>query len=62
MPSEIKVDDVKGLIQELKSKGSGEKGIKIIGDLFYKFSETKGLEGVDLHERLRLGHSKEHGQ
>ena len=42
----IEVDDINELIQELKSKGSGEKGIKIIGDLFYKFSETKGLEGL----------------
>ena len=59
-PFNVEVDDVKGLIQELKSKEPDEKGIKIIGDLFYKFSETKGLEGLTYMKSF--GHSKKHGQ
>ena len=45
-PLDIEVDDINELIQELKNKGSGEKEITVIRDLFYKFSETKGLEGL----------------
>lgn len=45
-PFNIEVEDVKRLIQEPKIKGPDEKGIKIIGDLFYNFSETKGHDGL----------------
>ena len=45
-PLDIEVDDINEIIQELKSKGSCEKEITVIRDLFYKFSETKGLEGL----------------
>ena len=45
-PLNIEIDDINELIQELKNKGSGEKEITVIRDLFYKFSETKGLEGL----------------